>query len=103
MIEMTSAAQIANWAVCSRQDVQLFCLGCEEHSQLLQESREGGLVFQDQVIAARQRDEPGGLGFRGRAPAHYPMLKNPELTSGRKSAPSWREASGRPTAIFGRN
>src|SRR5271166_1423928 len=39
------AAQIANWAVCSGQDVQLFCLGSEEHSQLLQESRECGLVF----------------------------------------------------------
>src|SRR5208337_4075211 len=62
------AAQIANWAVCSGQDVQLFCSGCEEHSQLLQESWEGGLVFQDQVIAARQRDEPGSRDTRGEPP-----------------------------------
>src|SRR5208282_1103100 len=63
------AAQIANWAVCSGQDVQLFCLGSEEHSQLLQESRECGLVFQDQVIAARQRDEPGSRDACGEPPA----------------------------------
>jgi hypothetical protein len=44
---------LLNATVRYRRDVQ-FYLGCKERSHFVQEPREGQLVFQDQVIAARQ-------------------------------------------------
>jgi hypothetical protein len=44
-------------------------LGSEETPHFLQEAGEGRFIFQDQVVAARQRDEPGSRDSRGEAPA----------------------------------
>jgi hypothetical protein len=79
MIEITSTRRLQ-----VGQDLQLY-LGCKEDSQLLQESREGGLVFQDQVIAARQLDPEARIPVRARYGRNAPIV----FSSESRERPFW--------------